>query len=82
MRHRLFMPRTLLEKAVEVGYGLSRAQGGFVVFGSVRPKIWRVSRRAGSEIWKLGVVAEGSGSSSSLSEDCWELRWGVGALKL
>lgn len=74
------MPRTLLEKAVLVGYGLSRAHGGLVVFGSVRPKIWRVSRRAVREIWKFGAVLA-SGSSSSLSEFC-ELRCGVGALKL
>lgn len=70
MRHRLFMPRTLFVKAVDVGYGLSRAHGGFVVFGSVRPKICSVSRSAGREIWKAGVVLGGSGSSSSLSSEC------------
>lgn len=79
MRQRLFMPRTLLEKAVLVGYGLSRAHGGFVEVGSVRPNIWSVSSRAGREIWKLGLVA-GSDSSSSLSEI--SLRSGVGAWKV
>jgi hypothetical protein len=63
-RHRLFIPRTLLEKAVLVGYGLSRAQGGLETLGSVRPKIWSVSSSAGRDIWKLGAV----GGSASLSE--------------
>jgi hypothetical protein len=76
MRQRLFMPRTLLEKAVLVGYGLSRAHDGLEVFGSVRPNICSVSSRAGRETWKCGEVV-GSGSSS-LSE-WWGLGGGVGA---
>lgn len=38
-----------------------------MVLGSVRPKIWRVSRRAGSEIWKVGArfVSDSSVSESS-----------------
>ena len=58
------MPRTLLENAVLVG--LSRAHGGLEAFGSVRPKIWRVSRRAAREMWK---VSGGGASSSSESAD-------------
>ena len=64
-----------------VGKGLSRAHGGFEAFKSVRPKIWRVSRRAGREIWKTGAaVVDSSRSSSSLSLISCELRGAAGAL--
>jgi len=83
MRHMLFMPSTELEKAVGVGW-VSRAQGGFCWAGSVRPKIWRVSRRAGREIWKVGSwlgLVSSAPFSESESERC-ELRSGGGARKV
>jgi hypothetical protein len=51
---------------------LSRAQGGLLVFGSVSPRIWSVSRREGKEIWKVGGVGRSSSSSDSELEWCCE----------
>jgi hypothetical protein len=76
----LFMPRMLLLKAVAVEEGLSRAQGVLAKLGSVRPRIWRVSRREGREIWKVGVV-ERSSVSVSVSESGWAC-CGEGARKV
>jgi outer membrane protein assembly factor BamB len=47
--------------------GLSRAHGGLVVFGSVRPKICSVSSNEGREIWNVGVTDKSFSSSSSES---------------
>jgi hypothetical protein len=71
MRQRLFTPRTLVFRAVEVYW--SRCHGGRELLGSVRPKIWRVSRRECREIWKVGF-SEASSSPESLLEvsDCGE----------
>jgi hypothetical protein len=53
-----------------------------VAFRSVRPKIWRVSRRAGREIWKLGPAGGGEGESSSSLSDISGLCWEAGAWKV
>jgi hypothetical protein len=45
---------------------LSRAHGGLEALGSVRPKIWSVSRSAVREMWKVsGAVASASSSESA-----------------
>jgi hypothetical protein len=75
----LFIPKTLL-KAVLVGYGLSRAHGGFEVFGSVRPKICSVSSSAVREMWKVsGGVA--SSSSESAEEGGIDGGWKLKVVK-
>jgi hypothetical protein len=79
IRQRLFIPKTLL-KAVLVGYGLSRAHGGFEVFGSVRPKICSVSSSAVREMWKVsGGVA--SSSSESAEEGGIDGGWKLKVVK-
>jgi hypothetical protein len=49
-----------------------------VVLGSVRPKIWSVSRSAVREIWKAGSA--GASASSSSSRSC-RMRGSEGGLK-
>ena len=63
-----------------VGYGLSRAHGGLEVLGSVRPKIWSVSRRAVRETWKVSGGAASS-SSGSAEEGGMGGAWKVYAVK-